>query len=493
MADEQVFASFVLDQKSGLEMALPAERVFEATVVTGRIQPLPAGVEFVEGLMRLRGLVIPVLNLKRRLKLSHSTYPQDAKVAVVEVGRRRFGLLFDDIKEVFRVEASAVSRLPAALQSDDGVISGFISQTGGVPVVELLDLDYLFHDGGQSLPVETVVGDDGSAEEQQIVRKQCCSRYVIFECGGQEFGVKVEHAQELSFISGVDELYRDGNIEGALQLRDHIIPVLDANALLTGCRSQSVLDPERRVLVLISGDLVFGFIVDKARGLVTVPENEILPMPLRGKNGVNGIFPYQQGRNIMLLDVDELIHSHSEQLKAIGRIRRDETGKDNLLKKLSHNLITENCYLIFSIGKHFAVEIKDVQEIIEFREGLHLPAGQDFSSSVINLRGEVIPVVNLRSFYNFPEREASTEPSRLIVCRGYTRPVALEVDSIITIYRQEKYYKTPSLKPQLSARKDTLDRLIVYQSEAGDGEHVLVVNVHQILQQHLGLVDDEQQ
>ncbi len=101
MAQEQLFASFLLDKTQGLEIALRAESVTEATPITGTIRQLPASLDFVEGIMHLREEAIPIINLKKRLGLVHQEYETGAMVAVVKLFHRRYGLLFDDIKEVF--------------------------------------------------------------------------------------------------------------------------------------------------------------------------------------------------------------------------------------------------------------------------------------------------------------------------------------------------------------------------------------------------------
>jgi purine-binding chemotaxis protein CheW len=85
MTQEHLFASFMLDKTAGLEIALRAENVTEATPITGSIQALPASIDFLEGIMHLRNDVIPVINLKKRLGLTKHSYDAGAMVAVVTV------------------------------------------------------------------------------------------------------------------------------------------------------------------------------------------------------------------------------------------------------------------------------------------------------------------------------------------------------------------------------------------------------------------------
>lgn len=488
MAQQQLFASFVLDRELDLEMALLAEDVTEAAKVNLKIQPLPSSVDFLEGVMQLREEFIPIINLKRRLGLQETSYNDDAKVAVVTVLNQRLGLLFDDIKEILKVENSSIIPVHPTLQTNDKIISSLIKHNGSNRALELLDLNYLFLEEQTSASIEGSL-KPGLNEDKQIINRSY-SHYVTFNCAGREYGVKVKHAQELSFLTDIDELYKDDQIEGALQLRGHTIPVVDASTFLNNTEVENPLSEQRRILVLMSDEILFGLLIDKARQIIAVPEDEILAMPASNDNNVIGIYQQPDGKDIMLLDVDGLISSKSNQLKSIGRIRKDvdEAGKS---LDISHNIITENCYLVFSISKNFAIELVDIQEIIECHDILNIPAATGINDGVINLRGEIIPVVNLRTFYNFPEKSAKQDGSKLIICRLKSQIVALEVDNIVTIYKQEKFFATPSLKPQFNNLKDTLDRLIEYKDNLGTTEHVLVVNVHNLAQNHLRTKDEE--
>ena len=88
----------------------------------------------------------------------------------------------------------------------------------------------------------------------------------------------------------------------------------------------------------------------------------------------------------------------------------------------------------------------------------------------------------------------SREPGRddkLIIGKANGNLVALLVDEIVTIYKQERFHTTPSLRPELQSKKDTLDRLIEFVNGNGLKEHVLVVNVANVLRNHLLIPDQE--
>ncbi len=483
MTQEQLFASFVLDQSTGLEIALRADKVNEATPINGMIQALPASIDFLEGIMHLRDDVIPIINLKKRLGLSGKAYNDAAKVAVVTLLDNRYGLMVDDIKDVFRVESSQIRPVNSLLQTEDKIISALISLEKGRRTVELLELDRLF--SGELSELEKQIADKAYTADLKSVTY---SRYVVFSSCGQEYGVPVEYSQEITFYTDINDIFKSGVVEGALQLRGSVIPVVDSRYLLTEEDiSKLGVDEAWRILVLSCEDCTLGMIVEEVKEILSVPDNEILPMPNTADGKVSGIHARKNGGNIMLLDMPRIVGDHIETIKSLARIngKKEVVDEDRLNKIQAHHLITENCYLIFEIEKNFAIEIKDVQEIIEYDGVMGLPCAKGFTSQVINLRGQVVPVVNLRSFYSYPRRKSGSAKSKLIICRGKAGILALEVDRIVTIYKQEEFHETPSLNPQLAGRRDTLDRLIDFSNSDGMSEHVLVINVDNLMRNHM--------
>ena len=478
---EQLFASFILDREQGLEIAIAAKNVTEATPITEKILPLPASVSFLEGIMYLRDAVIPVLNMKKRMGLtSTSKYGKGAKIAVVMLANQHFGLLFDDIHEVLRVDESLLMPIQPVLQSENCMISDLITLKEESRTIKVIDLKKLFI--GEPLLVDQEAVHQATAEEN-VTRTY--SRYVIFSSGGTEYGIPVDNSRELTFVTDIDDTFKTGHLEGALQLRGNTIPVMNASMLLHDNYPDAPPMESSRILVLTTDALDFGITIDDIREILTICNEEIMPTPKGEDDSVTGIFEPQPGRNIMLLDVVNLVASQMGLLKSMAKIRTETEEETTLKIAESKHLITENCYLIFSIGTHFALELKNIQEIIEHNDLLTLPGASGFDSKILNLRGQIIPVVNLRKFYGYEDQPIKETNSRLIICREQEQVIALQVDNIITIYKQEKFHNTPSLNPQLQPREDTLDRLIEFIGEEGIKKHVLVVNTANISNNHL--------
>lgn len=486
MNQEQLFASFVLDHKQGLEIALRAEHVTEATSIHGTIQKLPGSIPFLEGVMHLRDDVIPVINLKKRLGLSDFQYDTEAKVAVVNLMDHRFGLIFEDIKEVFGARPEAITPVSKVLQTEDQIISALINIEPGKRAVELLDLNHLFKGDLQ---------EDGplGKSEAQNTQPITYSRFVAFECAGQEYGVPVDLAREITFCTEINELFKTGMTAGAIDLRGKTIPVLNTQALLSGeNESQYPITEDTRILILSSEDCTVGLVVDEIKEILSIPDKKILPFPAGENGNVTGLFPRSSTANTILLNMQNLVCDHIENIKSMARIGDNDTAMEEqaTLNTTSHHLITENCYLVFAIEKNFAIEIKDVKEIIENNTMMKIPKAMGYTKGVINLRGEVVPVVDLREFYGYGSQKDKAL-GKLIICNAHGQTVALEVDQIVTIYKQEQFHATPSLGNQLRDKKDTLDRLIEYVNSDGINEHVLVLNTHSLIRNHLQMSSEQ--
>ncbi|MGB3210983.1 MAG: chemotaxis protein CheW [Desulforhopalus sp.] len=508
MAQEQLFASFLLDKSQGLEIALRAESVSEATPINGTIRQLPASLDFVEGIMHLRDDVIPIINLKKRLGLVEQKYAKGAMVAVVKLFHRNYGLLFDDINEVFAASVTDIQKVDGALQTEDKIISALIQREKGVRTIELLDLNNLFigHSPGLQKVGETLPqGEPHDQKEKTYVR------YVVFNFAGQSFGLPVECTQEITFfealkptyqkeddkekrpVSGsLEDIFSHGDIDGTLTLRGRTIPVLHAGRILSGVSpsTDENIGEDTRIVVLTKDGCSVGVVVEAVTTIEAIPEDEILSMGLCRNASVTGVYQKAEGQNIMLLNMESLVCDRMDELKAMGRLACEvETAKNETGSPVtgSNHVLTENCYLVFGIGRNMALQLKDVQEIIERAGVMGIPGGSGVSRGVINLRGAVVPVLNLREFYGYKKGTSSPVEQKLIICRTESRVVALEVDNIVTIYKQEQYQNTASLRPDLTKKEDTLDRLIVFDGGTGKKEHVLVVNIDNLIRNHLDM------
>ncbi|MBD5641335.1 MAG: chemotaxis protein CheW [Desulfovibrio sp.] len=109
---------------------------------TMEITKVPRSPEFVEGVINLRGKVIPIIDLRRRFGLSSKPEDKDTRIIVIEINSVIVGFVVDAVSEVLRIPASTVEPPPPVVA---GVESDYISGVGQLKdrLLIMLDLDKL--------------------------------------------------------------------------------------------------------------------------------------------------------------------------------------------------------------------------------------------------------------------------------------------------------------------------------------------------------------
>lgn len=100
---------------------------------------VPRTPDFVEGVINLRGRVIPVLDLRKRFGLPSDEKTNETRIIVVEVEGKTVGLKVDAVSEVLRLPAAAVEPPPSLIA---GVESEYIKGVGKLDgrLIILLDV-----------------------------------------------------------------------------------------------------------------------------------------------------------------------------------------------------------------------------------------------------------------------------------------------------------------------------------------------------------------
>ncbi|HUX46965.1 MAG TPA: chemotaxis protein CheW [Desulfosporosinus sp.] len=92
-------------------------------------------------------------------------------------------------------------------------------------------------------------------------------------------------------------------------------------------------------------------------------------------------------------------------------------------------------FVTFSLGsEEFGVDIMLVQEIIRIPPITRVPKAPDYVEGVINLRGNVIPVISLRTRFCMTRVE-ETDLSRIIVLQVQTKVFGIRVDAVTEVLR----------------------------------------------------------
>lgn len=109
---------------------------------------VPRSPEFVEGVTNLRGLVVPVIDLRKRFGLPVSEATAETRIVVVELDDMTVGMLVDAVRQVLRIDDGEIEPpSPIVATIDSSFIVGIAKTEQGLVIV--LDLCQVLDQGEQ--------------------------------------------------------------------------------------------------------------------------------------------------------------------------------------------------------------------------------------------------------------------------------------------------------------------------------------------------------
>lgn len=107
-----------------------------------KLTPLPQAPPFVDGIINLRGAVIPVVDLRKRFAMEPRASSAATRLLIVRLSAQTLGLVVDDVTEVITVPVKDIKPPPAV--SEKGVGNNLLGVClSGENMVMLLDIDRL--------------------------------------------------------------------------------------------------------------------------------------------------------------------------------------------------------------------------------------------------------------------------------------------------------------------------------------------------------------
>ena len=153
---------------AGEEYGVDVKQVQEIRRV-GEITSVPRAPEFVRGVINLRGRVLPVLDLRRRLGLGEVAVDRASRIVVVRLKDRLLGLLADGASQVLKIPVSRIEPPPEEVVQKGGDYIRGVAKLDDRLII-LVDLERLLATelaaaGAAATSRSTVEAEDGFSQE----------------------------------------------------------------------------------------------------------------------------------------------------------------------------------------------------------------------------------------------------------------------------------------------------------------------------------------
>ena len=409
------------------------------------------------GLANLRGKVLPIINLRKVFGLEEKNIDESSRVIVIDLGQT-LGFLVDNVSSVIDVDETKIetsSEIKSIVKSD--FLKGVIKDIAKFKMVMILDIEKViereFSEILQGSSKECEITSKEQSTEEEILTDE--RQLVSFTVSDEEYAIPIENIQEIVQIP--EHITKVPNSEqsilGIMNLRDKILPLASLRRLFGFPEEQ--LTEQSRIVVLSMGNLSVGIVVDSVKEVLRVPESVIEPVPsiiLKDEKDfeITEICRLNEGKRLVSIISASNLFKHKDIKEALSSLETEQSIEEK--KENEETLEEEEQFVVFKLDEQeYAVPIETVQEIVRIPEGLtHVPKTPDFVEGVINLRGNVLPVIDLRKRFDLQEKQRD-EHQRIMVFVIDNISVGFIVDSVNEVLKIPKSVIQKS--PELSAEQ----------------------------------------
>ena len=398
---------------------------------------IPQAPSYVEGVCNLRGSILPIIDGRARLGMSRRQRDESTRVLVLDVGGKVTGIVVDRVSEVLSVSSADIEAPPAVIQDMDvAFLNGMVKLNDGKRIIMALNLSSIvtvkqIEDIKQeALTIATTRTDSvvrTEIEEDQLV---------TFLLGQEEYAFDIMHVKEIIRVQKITTLPNVADyIEGVVAIRNHMLPIINMR-MFFGLENIPIND-QARIIIVDLGQMSVGFRVDKVSEVVSISHNVIEPPPLifsdEEAGQIRGVAKLNDGKRLLMcLNATKLLPA-----EVIQNLSGETTAEERVAVKQNNSIIEEEQLVTFKLGdEEFAIKITDVQEINRMTEITHMPNAPVYIDGLVNLRGNIIPALNLRRRFGLPEKQRD-DATRIIIVDVGNRKTGVVVDAVSEVLRFE--------------------------------------------------------
>ena len=444
MAGDEVFAA---------DMS-PVKEIIRVPEVV-RVPMAPAALE---GLANLRGKVLPIISLRRLFGFPEVAHDDSTRALVIDVGQP-LGFVVDRVASVVGVDAAQIEDVGSIRTTvNTEVLSSLLKDIGGHAMIMVLDFAKLIErefsqiaaiskssSGSGAIAAGTKIEEEQSSDELQLVS---------FDVDGQEYAIAIEEVQEIVQVpeTVIHVPRSESHVLGVMTLRSRLLPLVNLRSMFA--LPHRDLDEKSRIVVLTLSGVSVGVVVDAVSEVLRVSKSGVDALPsLLARDGnlaeITAICRLDNGKRLVSIVTARNLFGNSVIKEALSAVNDIELEEDLQAKETEDSLDDDEQVVIFRLDKEeFGAPIASVQEIVRVPEALiRVPKAPSFVEGVINLRGSVLPVIDLRQRLGLNQVER-TDRQRIMVFLISDVRTGFIVDQVAEVLKIPKSAIEPS--PQLS-------------------------------------------
>ncbi len=431
--------------------------------------------------------MLPIVGLRDVFGAEPRVHDDATRVLVINLGTP-VGFIVDQVSSVVTAQLDqieGVDRIEATINSQ--LLSGVLKKVGGHEMVMILDFQRLLDEqfAGIGQGASAAADSAGSAGLADLAAAHASTednsdemQLVSFVVAKQEYAIAIENVQEI--VQVPPDIVRVPNtpshVLGVMTLRTRLLPLVSLRSMF-GLPVEPLTDQNRIVVVSLgsAGDnqVAVGVVMDSVSEVLRVQRKQVDPLNrmLAQDNRlaeISEICRLDQGKRLVsILSVQKMFENQAIKTAldhAAGAQQAQHAGLSGAMHG-EGGVEEEAQMVVFRLAvEEFGVPIQSVQEIVRIPEQLaHVPRAPGFIEGVINLRGAVLPVVDLRRRLGLPGCERN-DRQRIMVFTIKGMRTGFIVDSVTEVLKiAHRHIETA---PALSAEQSQLIRQVANLEKA---------------------------
>jgi purine-binding chemotaxis protein CheW len=456
----QQFVTFIAGDEVFAADMVPVKEIIRVPEVV-RVPLAPAALE---GLANLRGKVLPIISLRRLFGFPEVPHDDSTRALVVDVGQP-LGFVVDRVSSVVGVDVSHIEDVGSIRTTvNTEVLSSLIKDVGGHAMIMVLDFAKLIEkEFSQIAAISKSTGAAGAVQTSAQNEEEDSTdelQLVSFDVDGQEYAIAIEDVQEIVQVpeAVIHVPHSESHVLGVMTLRSRLLPLVNLRSMFA--LPHRDLDEKSRIVVLTLNGVSVGVVVDAVSEVLRVSKSGVDALPaMLAREGnlaeVTSICRLDNGKRLVAIVTARNLFGHSVIKEALITVNESELESDHRDTKQDDGMDDDEQVVIFRLDKEeFGAPIASVQEIVRVPEELvRVPKAPSFVEGVINLRGTVLPVIDLRLRLGLKQVER-TDRQRIMVFLISDIRTGFIVDQVAEVLRIPKSAIEPA--PQLSAEQSRL-------------------------------------
>jgi chemotaxis signal transduction protein len=235
LKDESQLVTFLLkDEEFGFDIMSVQE-----IIRLPKMAKVPRTPAYVDGIANLRGVVLPVIDMRTRFGMERAEETDRTRVLVVDIDGVKTGLRVDRVKQVTRVMRSEIEPPPAAIRgTSSDYLAGVVKLDKGQRIVMALNAAHVCEIAVTRKTASTgnVAASSETSNSQSAKSGNAdaeVQKMVTFRIAKEEFAFHMEHVREILRVQTPNQVPDVPDyVLGVLTVRGQILPVIDLRRLL---------------------------------------------------------------------------------------------------------------------------------------------------------------------------------------------------------------------------------------------------------------------